>query len=298
MKELNLVDLTDRLLDSSPQKILDEVFSEVNLEDLQAIKQELGLCINWKVLIDRMYHKMMGGMDSLVFIETEDDSPQVVKRSPYEALFERDKAYINGSNEKSRKARKYVLLMLLKKVLGGLKTRVNKEFEKFETINDSTENELQELIRYGFDAPDEEEMDLVSGLEEESEITAGIDHRKSCEHRRVTVKQIPSTKTASRMDELHTFCKDCKSFLELKKLNSRSTGKRSIDHSKPLLCQHRNGHWKEGEEGKIAICSSCDEIVPNPNKFEWLKAGLEPVGDDPDQDVLQHFSTNNKEMVA
>jgi hypothetical protein len=301
MSQVTLEDLTDRLLEGTPEEILDQVFSEDELENLQSIKLELGLCINWDTLIEGMYQMLMGGMDTLVFIETESDSPQVVKRSPYEALFDRDKALINGSDEKSQTARKHVLLMILKKLLGALKTRVNKESEKIETIDDFTEGELQEIIRYGYDEPDEEEMDLVTALKDEpeqGEIIAAVDHRKDCPHRRQTVKQIPSTKTESRMDELHTFCKDCKSFLEIQKLKTRTTSRKFKDWGKPLPCQHRNGHWKDGEEGKTAICSSCEEVVPNPEKFEWSKAGLEPVGDDPEQDVIQHFNVNGEELVA
>jgi hypothetical protein len=301
MSQVTLEDLTDRLLEGTPEEILDQVFSEDELENLQSIKLELGLCINWDTLIEGMYQMLMGGMDTLVFIETESDSPQVVKRSPYDALFDRDKALINGSDEKSQTARKHVLLMILKKLLGALKTRVNKESEKIETIDDFTEGELQEIIRYGYDEPDEEEMDLVTALKDEpeqGEIIAAVDHRKDCPHRRQTVKQIPSTKTESRMDELHTFCKDCKSFLEIQKLKTRTTSRKFKDWGKPLPCQHRNGHWKDGEEGKTAICSSCEEVVPNPEKFEWSKAGLEPVGDDPEQDVIQHFNVNGEELVA
>lgn len=302
MSKVTLEDLTDRLIEGTPEQILDEVFSEVDLENLQSIKMELGLCINWKVLIENMYQMMMGGMDTLVFLETEDDSPQVVKRNPYEALFERDKARINGSDDKSQTARKYVLLMILKKVLGALKTQVNKEFEKIETIDDFTEGELQEMIRYGYDEPDEEEMDLVTELQEDSEIIAAVDHRQGCLHVRQTVKQIFSTNTASRMDELHTFCKDCKIPLEVKKLNTRTTGKRTKawkDWGVNRPCAHRNGYWKDGEEGKTAICSACKGVVPNPEKFEWSKAGLEPFGDDPSQDEIQSFAVGElKEMEA
>ena len=289
MSKVTLEDLTDRLIDGTPEEILDQVFSEVDLENLLSIKQELGLCIDWKVLIENMYQMMVGGMDTLVFLETEDDTPQVVKRNPYQALFERDKARINGSDGKSQTSRKYVLLMIMKKVLGALKTRVNQEFEKIETIDDFTEGELQEMIRYGYDAPDEEEMDLVSELHNDMEIVADVDHRQGCLHIRQTVKQIFSTKTASRMDELHTFCKDCKAPLEVKKLNTRSTGKRVRDWGKPRPCQHHNGYWKEGEEGKTALCSTCKEIVPNPEKFQWSKAGLEPFGDNPNQDEIISF---------
>jgi hypothetical protein len=298
MSQVTLEDLTDRLLDGTPEEILDQVFSEVDLENLQSIKMELGLCINWDTLIDGMYQMLMGGMDTLVFLETESDSPQVVKRNPYEALFDRDKARINGSDDKSQTARKYVLLMILKKLLGAVKTRVNKEFDKIETIDDFTEGELQELVRYGDpDEPDEEEMDLVTALQDEAdqgEIIAAVDHRNDCPHRRQTVKQIPSTKTESRMDELHTFCKDCKQSLEIQKLKTRTTSRKAKDWGKPMPCQHRNGHWKDGEEGKTALCSDCKEVVPNPEKFEWSKAGLEPVGDDPSQDEIQSFHMNPK----
>ena len=301
MSKVTLEDLTDRLLDGDVQELLNELFTEDELENLQSIKQELGLCINWKALIEHMYQGLMDGMDTLVFLETEKDSPQVVNRNPYEALFEPDQARINGPDEKSQKSRKYVLLLIMKKLLGGLKTRIKKEQDGFEYIDEEDAGELREIIHYGHDEPDEEEMDLVTALEDEpeqGEIAAVVDHSK-CIHRRQTVKQIPSTTTASRMDELHTFCKDCKTFLELRKLNTRTTGKRAKDWGKPRPCQHHNGHWKEGEEGKVAICSSCKEVVPNPEKFEWLKAGLEPMGDDPSKDEIQSFAVGElKEMEA
>jgi hypothetical protein len=158
------------------------------------------------------------------------------------------------------------------------------------------------MIRYGYDEPDEEEMDLVSALDdalEQREIIAAVDHRQDCVHRRRTVKEIPSTKTLSRMDEHHTFCKDCNTPLGVKLLNTRTTGKRLRDWAKNRPCPHRNGYWKEGEEGKTALCSKCQEVVPNPGKFEWWKAGLEPVGDDPSKDEIQSFSVGKlKEMKA
>lgn len=303
MKQLSLEDLTDRLLDGTPEEILDEVFTEVDLENLLNIKQEISLSVKWGTLTQQMYRSLMDGMDTLVFLETEKDKPQTVNRNPYESLFPRDQALINGPTDKSKMARNIVLLHLLKKLLGALKTHVNKEFEKIETIDDFTEGELQEIVQYGHDDPDEEEMDLVSSLTEEipadGEILALVDHRE-CLHRRTTIKQIPSIKTASRMDELHTFCKDCKSFLALQKLNTRSISSRSKDgwfNRKPAPCRHPNGTWKEGEEGTTAICSSCKEVVPNPDKFQWAKAGLEPFGDDPELDEIQSF-TNLKAMEA
>jgi len=293
MKNLSLEDLTDALLDDTPENVLAQVLTESDLEALHNIKHELGICIKWGALTGKMYQGIMEGMDTLVFLETEKAEPAVVKRNPYEALFDRDKEIINGSTESSYMSRKYVLLQLTKKLLGALKTQVNKELSQMPCINDEVEGELREIIQYGSDHPSEEEMSLVDS--QPTEVVAKIDASK-CIHRRTTVKQIPSTKTASRMDELHTFCKDCKGFLTLRKLNSRSVVS-ARDWGKPVPCQHPNGSWKEGEEGKTAICSKCDSVVPNPQKFEWGKAGLEPFGDDPEKDEIQSFSML-KEMEA
>jgi len=302
MNKITIEDLTDRLLDGSPQELLNELFTEGELEALRDIKMELGLCINWKALIEHTYQVVMGNVDTLVFLETEKSTPQMVSRNPYEALFERDRVRINGSGDKSQTAKKYVLLMIMKKLLGALKTRMKKEVDGFEYIDDEDAGELQEMIHYGYDEPDEEEMDFVSALQdgqERGEIIAGVDHRQDCRHLRKTIKQIPSTKTKSRMDELHTFCKSCKKPLNVKKLSTRTAGRRTQGRNENMPCQHRHGHWKDGEEGKTALCTVCKEVVPNPKKFEWLKAGLEPVGDDPSKDEIQSFVVGElKEMEA
>lgn len=303
MKEVGVGDLHDLLLKQTPEEILEGLFTEVELENLINIKQEMSICIKWGVLTKHMYQNLLDNMDTLVFLETENEEPATVKRNPYESLFARDQAVINGPTDKAQISRKIVLLYLLKKLLGALKTHVNQELEQIKTINDSAEGELQEMILYGVDDPDEEEMDLVSELNDEDttrgEILAVVDHRPTCMHRRTTIRQIPSTKTASRMDELHTFCKDCKAALGLQKMNTRTTLQRSrewLDRG-PKVCYHPNGTWKEGEEGKTAICSSCKGVVPNPNKFRWEEVGLEPFGDDPELDEIQSF-TNLKSVEA
>lgn len=300
MKNMSMGDLQALLVEKTPEEILASGFTEIDIENLQNIKYELGICVKWGALTERMYQALMEGMDTLVFLETEKGEPPIVKRNPYEALFDRDKERINGPDDASHESRKYVLLHMTKKLLGALKTRINKELEEFTFIGEQVDGELAEIIQYGY-GPDEEEMDLVDHTDaikavSPPVINAQIDASK-CRHRRTTVKQIASTKTSSRMDELHTFCKDCKEFLGLRKLTSRSPAFPSRNWSKPAACTHRNGSWKEGEEGKTAICSSCDEIVPNPQKFEWQKAGLEPFGDDPELDEIQSFNVL-KEMEA
>jgi hypothetical protein len=49
--------------------------------------------------------------------------------------------------------------------------------------------------------------------------------------------------------------------------------------------------WKEGEEGKVALCSDCKEVHPSPQTMLWEKVGLEPFGDDPEKDEIQTFNT-------
>lgn len=288
----------ERLLTSSAQEILDSTFSEVDLENLHNIKYELGICIKWGMITKDVFEDLMTRVDSLVFLENECPHTHegFVKRNPYDALFDREKARINGPDEKSKMARDYVLLHTLKKLLGALKTHVNQKLAKFETIDDVTEGDLMEILQYGpnaFEGPDEEEMDLVDPMDKDGsgEIRAIVSHG-DCSHRRTTVKQIPAAKTASRMNELHTFCKDCKTSIGIQITRTRTSGigSRSSDWKRePLPCQHLKAVWKEGEEGKVALCADCKEEHPRPESVHWSKAGLEPFGDDPDKDEIISF---------
>lgn len=283
----------------TPEEILDMVLTEDDKEALHGIKHELGLCIKWGALTEQFFQSMLDGMDTLVFIETEKDEPGVVKRNPYESLFDQDKARINSSSDKARLCRKYALLHLLKKLLGALKTRVNQELNAIEIIDDETEMELKALLAEG---PDEEEMDLVGRKKprkDEREIIAQVDvgDDRGCHHNRLTIRQVRADQSKSGLDEMHSYCKECRQVIRVEVLGTK-TPKQDSWFSRPRQCLHREVHWREGQEGQVAECAYCEQEVPNPEKYQWSKVGLEPFGDNPEDDEIMSFQTGQKEAVA
>ncbi len=279
--------IAERLLTEDPGSILDTTFSEQDIEDLHSIKHELGICIKWGEVTNRVFKSLMGGADALVFLETAEGDPQVVKRNPYEALFAKDQRIINGPKEKSKMSREYILLHITKKLLGALKTRVNQKLAEFEVIDDETEGSLFDLVREG-EGADEEEMDLVSGNKTEIEARIISKGTKGCDHKRSTYTQVPPESTVSGEYELHQYCKTCKVWVGVQEMGKRQKTGGFNFKAREKKCYHK-GRWKEGEEGKIAICSLCSEVIPDPQRFEWMRVGLEPFGDDPAADEILHI---------
>jgi hypothetical protein len=255
-----------------------------------------------------MFDALLAGMDQLVFLEESGIDPEVVKRNPYNALFPADQYTINGPSEKSQLSRRYVLLKLLKKLLGALKTQVNKEIEKIVALDDADYRTLAELAEKEADllAPaDEEETDMVPPVEDdELEIVAKVDTKSSpcsSDHRRTSCTQVPHTHTKSTCDELHTYCKDCGDLVGIRVLKSRglrngsrrASWRRRAKTRVPEKCGHKNAHWGEGETGRIAYCADpkCNERLSDVQTASmlWEAAGLEIYGDKPADDEIQHF---------
>lgn len=283
-----------RLLEvAEAEDILASVLTNAETEALSNIKHELGLCVRWGAFTQQMLDGLLSSVDALVFLEEPKSDSKVVKRNPYDALFDRDKALINGSSEKSKLLRRYVLLQLAKKLLGSLKTQINQELKSFRHIDEDTEMELRAVMDEG---PDEEEMDSV-GEQKPGKVvgTVHLGEDRGCAHHRTTVRQVRANAAGSKREELRTVCKDCRQVIRIKVLESpteRGLTRRSREDSKwpeflePAECVHPRVRWKAGQEGRIAICSKCDEEVPEPEKYEWSSVGLEPYGDDPDSDEI------------
>lgn len=298
-KCLTLNDLDLDTLD--PKAFLESSLTEDEAGALHNIKHELGICIRWGALTDNMFEWLMSGMDGLVFLENEKSSTAVVKSNPYAALFDRDKKRISGDQERTQLARKYVLLHLLKKLLGSLKTRVNQEFEGIEIIDEEAEAELKAILAA---SADEEEMDLAGETDlaaGEREIVARITagEERGCNHNHVTVRQIRADQSRSGTDELHQYCKDCRQVIQKDILKSiTKTKRRFLPDILPKTCPHSRVQWLEGQEGRVAICSSCKEKVPDPQTYHWTKVGLEPFGDDPQQDEFIRVPARKQESAV
>lgn len=297
-------DALGRILDKaeeniSPEEILDAVLTEADKEALHDIKGELSICIKWGAVTSQILQSLLDDLDTLVFLETGEERGGLVKLTPYESLFVPDQARINSSSEKSRLCRKYVLLNLLKKLLGALKTRVNQELNSIEIIDEETELELKALLA---EDPDEEEMDLVGRKKpdrEEREIIAQVDvgEDRGCEHKRLTIRQVRADDSHSGLDEMHSYCKDCRQVIRMQVLGTK-TPKRESWFSRPRQCLHQQVHWKEGLEGQVAECAHCGQEVSDPKKYQWTKVGLEPFGDKPEDDEIMSFPAGQKEVAV
>ena len=271
----------------------DEITAEEK-EALHNIKYELGLCVKWGVLTQNMLDALVQSMDMLVFLENENSNPSVVKSNPFEALFPKDQSLIKDSPN-SAVLRRYVLLGLLKKLLGSMKTQINKE--------------LKNLLFTDLEA---------SGTSEESEMaqneivaTIYTGENRNCSHSNISIRQISPSKSPSAKEELHTYCKLCRQIVKREILSSTGSGsnkkhkERGFSHYysekrtgiQPRVCKHPSVIWKEGEEGNTALCSVCSDTIKNPQDFKWVSAGLEPYGDDPSQNEVLIITKPQKEMA-
>lgn len=295
-------DLQSILEGKDPEDVLNNVLSESEKDTLHNIKYELGTCVKWGTLTENMFTAMLQSMDMLVFLENEKAEPRVVKRNPYEALFPKDQERLNGSHDKAAMFRRYILLHLLKKLLGSLKTYVNREIDGIEVIDEDTEMELKSLLGTG---ADEEEMDLVgttSSGEGDREIVAKVSSAEDpdCRHNRLTMRQVWAGTSKSGLDELHKYCKECRRVIQVEVLGSKTKKSKRGWFFEPRECRHPRVRWQEGAEGKTAVCSveECGQVIPNPETYRWVKVGLEPYGDDPSQDEVIRIPACKEEAAA
>jgi len=300
---MNDLDFIEGLVGKSPREILENSLTEREREHLLGIKHELSSQIRWGRVTEESLQALQEFVDTLVFLEKEDRSPQVVKRNPYSSIFPKEKEYLNGPSPKAHQARKYVMLLLVKKLLGSIKTALRKDLESIRFLSDEEEIDLQDLLS---EDPDEEEMDLVEETKEESSrpIVAQIsmEDGKGCGHLKTTVRQKSASSTDSGLEELHFYCRDCRKIYRKDVLSSKhhQTSGNSLEQTARVgPCRHPSGIWKEGEEGKTALCGLCREPLENPDNIAWVAAGLEPYGDNPEEDeILVIPAQNKKETVA
>lgn len=261
------------------EEILNTALTEDDLETLKSIRYDLNAQVNWRELVRESFPAMVLTMETILF------EPSQKNTAPVESLFPAAQDWLEEP-EKGEVRRHFLTLLLLKKLLGALKTRVNKELQNIPQLTLEQEldlrdyaqekNELQEegdMLHQRFDFPREGKPHIrASMVRTSSEYDA-----KSCPpHVRIAVTKIH--RNGKRFKR--TYCKDCRRELSLELLTKET--------ETALQCQHKAAEWVEGQEGKVAKCSApnCDYIMPNPEKFLWREAGLEPFGDDPGADEV------------
>ncbi len=301
---------TDELfsLADEAQIVLKETLNEEDKVTLQGIHKDFGSQILWGRVIDNAFPVLLEMVEDL--LETKGLAKE---GGPWHAVFESETALFKETDDKSMARKHFLLLMLAKKLLGGLKTRVNQSMEDIRVLSDNEEIELEALM---------EEADIraeeLKDRDPEPDIRVGYHHagpNNSLVSSRATSRGLPPifeeestavrhevvaeidiapegdcrqngrhTRTTMRWKRLNgdmfqeTYCKDCRQVIK----RAETQRQRRI----PEECQHLNAEWVGGHEGSEATCTECKAPIPNPETYQWISAGLEPYGDDPTKDEV------------
>jgi len=337
-------DSQDSLLASQEARdILESHLSQDDIERLQGIRHELSAHVKWGPLVDDTFFKVLEMLDGALWM----GNPKHAKKCPFDQLFEAEQDYLAKDMVRRKN---YVTFLLLRKLLGALKTRLNQEMDRIPVLTSAEEDDLLECIQENEDLDfdegeramaialgnlhprprptdsdadesppcwplseaDEEEMDLVT--EELPDFAREgprfyqpaphPDELESGEHGETVIRTLlqreqggtcahtATTVTFTRSDGEHfrqEKCKRCDRILKREPfdLDSRvRVSKRKTKRDPDEPCTHPRVLWVEGKEGQEAYCAekNCGQIVPNPEKYSWISAGLEPYGDDPAKD--------------
>ena len=274
---------TDRLSPEEATDLINSSLTEEDLTDLVGIKNDINANIQWGKVTDQAFGQILKSLEAVIL----KGGQGLVKRTPLESLFPRDRALLE-TGDKAQIRKHYVLLLLMKKLLGALKTRTKQtlaeiphlsfeeEYGAMVALEDEEPEETERVV--GFRCDDPETIPFLSSLYSEE---GGI-----CKHLSTTVRQVKASKwPALSCDQLHTVCRDCRTVIQrVLVANTKIPRKKE-------KCKHQYASWVEGKEGQVASCAapSCDHVITEAEalqKINWVVAGLEPYGDDPSQDEV------------
>jgi hypothetical protein len=308
------------LLPEEATQILESSLNEGEIAELADIKQELSRTIRWGRVLDGAFGPIFRNLETLILGGGEEVAK---KNPPTDSLFPRQRDFIL-SEEKSQIRRHYVVLMLMKKLLGGLKTRVNQALANIPTLDDLEADRLmaladefdrgeQDFTRWSFpqERPEEPDPEVEERRFRKPEITASLGLERydgrapirtlelgdggPCTHVRTRIRLLRADGENRSCDELQEYCRDCRNVISTRLVTPSTLGKRlkaARRQKRDQPCQHRYVEWVPGQEGKAARCcdkKGCTHTITDEEKlqtFQWEKAGLEPYGDVPDQDEV------------
>ncbi len=241
--------------------------------ELVSIRHQISDEIEWKDLVASMKAELLCLMDGVIL---EGNCSKVI---PFEMLRETEKDFLYGTHENVDTRKRFVMLLLISKLLNALKQDVKK------SLNDIVEDVLDYEV--------ESELKAIASGEEVEEgtlnLTAVITPQEDgasgeCLHIHKTVRKIPANGRGRKQDVLQTLCRRC----DAKLGKPRVCGSPFRNNLKdPGKCECTEAEWKEGEEGRTAICYECGQVSTNPTKYRWSEVGLEPYGDDPELDCME-----------
>ena len=253
--------------------VLGTCLTEDERGELVSIRHQISEEIDWKDLVASMKAELLCLIDGVIL---EGNASEVI---PFELLRETEQDFLYGDHENVDTRKRFVMLLLIRKLLAALKQDVKKDLDGIveDALDFEVETELKAIVEGEHLAPDEEvELNAI--------VTPQGDGTTKCFHTHKTVRKIPADGKGRRLDVLQTQCRSCGEDIGKPRVCGSPFKGSSKD---PKACQHDEAEWKEGEEGQTAICYDCGEVAPNPTKYKWAEVGLEPFGDDPAQDELE-----------
>jgi len=249
-------------------ELLETTLTQDDRERLQEIYRDINGEIRWSQVIDNAFPVLLEMAEELVQV-----GGMCKNGDPWHMVLEEDVSLFLDEDPKAMARRHSLILMLAKKLLGGLKTRVNQTANDIQVLSQEEEDELVAIAWSEVDQePEVEEPVARPEVVAEVEIAPAGDCLKGGNHIRTTVRW--KRKNGEMFSE--TYCKDCRKVVR--------TVHTQIDRPSERVCQHPGAEWVEGEEGKKAVCTACKGDIPNPETYHWVDSGLEPFGDDPSKD--------------
>ncbi len=254
-----------------------------DLGEAKAIKHEISAVINWGDLTQSVSKEIFNMIEGLC----DGELPELTKLKPIKALCG-DALRIMGNKAEDNRVIQYMVYFLLaKKLLGALKTDINKKIGSIRILSPSETETVEQIVA------DEEllmEAEELGQTEDDIEIVARLESG-SCKHPRTIVRSNKQSRC------LESFCKDCRTVITTYQNLGLTVIDPKDDDGRPAKrkskkCKHRWLIWVEGEEGKVAECADqegCTHRVTDVKILEgwnWASAGLEPFGDDPTQDEV------------
>ncbi len=253
---------SDHLIEEA-QATLEFTLTEEERKDLQVIYGEINRQILWDSAIGEGFTSLLGMGEDLL----NGGEARTKHGSAWHTVTSEETRLFREEDPKSMSRKHLLTLLLAKKLLGGLRTRVNQSIEDIRILLPEEEEHLMDVATQP-DQPAAKDVVAEIAISPEGKCCRGELHIK------IEVRW--KREDGNLIKE--TYCKGCRQVIQ-RLVNS-------VKESTRAKCQHPGAEWVEGAEGQEAICCNpaCRAPIEDPDTYHWTESGLEPVDDDPNQD--------------
>lgn len=258
--------------------ILESTLTEGDREELKEIYRKVSSQIYWKQVLDNAFPILVDMAE-----EITETLVMAKEGGPWGKVPNEDVNLFVEEDPKYMARRQALILLLAKKLLGGLKTRTNQKARDIRILSPIEELDLQDVIDQ-----DGETEEQTSSVDDSVEVAASLERKEvdislegKCLHDGRHVRTTVQRRRKNKDNYLELYCRDCRKIV-------KSTLYRTSGEAPKKVCSHPNSEWVGGKEGQEAICSepTCQALIEDPEIYKWASVGLEPFGDDPSQDEV------------